>query len=126
VRRAKGWSLIEAIVALAIVSLALGAIYQAFSEAARRTTLMRHYEQALEIAEAKLTEAASGGEQVPGVESGVAARQYRWLRRVEPYSPSDAERAAGVSYLIKVEVHWELDGRQRSIALSTARLGPPW
>jgi general secretion pathway protein I len=123
-RRAAGWSLIEAVVALAILALALGTTYQVLSAAARRAALVQHYAEALALAESKLAEAATGAALIRGAQSGITEQRFEWLRSVEPYSSDDelAEPPEVVRYRIKVEVRWALDGQQRSLALSSVRL----
>ena len=116
-----GFSLVEVVVAFAVLALALGVLYQIFSSAARQALVVQHYSRALAVADAKLTEtgindALAGGETDDG---------FRWQRSVEAYAPGDelAAPPAGLrAYRITVEVRWSHDGGERTVALGTVRL----
>ena len=116
-----GFSLVEVVVAFAVLALALGVLYQIFSSTARQAILVQHYSRALAVADAKLTEtgindALAGGETDDG---------FRWQRSVEAYAPGDelAAPPAGLrAYRITVEVRWSHDGGERTVALGTVRL----
>ena len=58
-RRQKGFSLIEVVVALAIVALMLGTIYQVSSGAVRSTVRTDNYLRALATAQSRLAEASA-------------------------------------------------------------------
>ena len=116
-----GFSLVEVVVAFAVLALALGVLYQIFSSTARQALVVQHYSRALAVADAKLTEtgindALAGGETDDG---------FRWQRSVEAYAPGDelAAPPAGLrAYRITVEVRWSHDGGERTVALGTVRL----
>lgn len=122
--RAAGFSLLEVVVAFAILAIALGALYQIFSSAARQATLVEDYMRALALAEVKLTEAGIAQALGSGVQGGETDDRLRWRRAVEPYVP--AQELGGSSlrpYRVAVEVRWIHDGRERAVALETVRLG---
>jgi general secretion pathway protein I len=121
--RCAGFSLIEVVVAFAILSLSLTALYRVFALAAQQATRAEDHATALALAEARLAE----GERslASGEAGGETAEGYRWQRIVEPYA-AFASRApeAGLAPLrIAVEVRWQRAGQRYSVALETVRLG---
>ena len=121
-RRCAGFSLLEVVVAFAILALALGVLWQIFSGAARRATMVQEYHRAVMLADSKMVELAAADILRPGTEGGEFDAHYRWQRRVEPYIAGDGSprsTASHVPYAVTVEVRWG----QRSIALTTVRLG---
>ena len=120
-----GFSLLEVVVAFVILALTLGTLYQIFSLAAQRAVLVQEYSHAVLLADAKLTEAVD----VSGAasEAGELDEKYRWERRIEPFALQEGSREQPsllVPYRVTVEVRWGQSQGQRSIALTTVRLGP--
>lgn len=121
-----GFSLLEVVVAFAVLALTLGALYQIFASAARRAAQAQELTRAVSLAESKLTEAGMVDALARGAQGGTTDDHLRWQRLVEPLPVPD-EGAKGqvalVPYRITVEVQWNHGGAQRSIALTTLRLG---
>lgn len=94
-----GFSLIEVVVALAIVSLMLGTIYQVSNGAVRSTVRTDNYLRALAMAQSRLAEASA----MPVLKIGTvigSADGVAWSRSVKPYaapSPSPETRLYEVS-----------------------------
>jgi general secretion pathway protein I len=92
--RCRGFSLLEVLVAFAIMALALGALMQVFSTGLRTVTLGDEYTRAVLLAESKL--AAMGVEEPlqEGEQSGTFDEHYRWRTvtraYTEPEAPGDA------------------------------------
>lgn len=127
IKNCAGFSLLEVVVAFAILALTLGALYQIFASAARRAVLVQEYSHAVLLAESKLTEVGAADVIGTGTDAGEFDEQYRWWQRVEPYTPQDgaaARSSALIPYRVMVEVRWGQNEGQRSIALTTVRLGP--
>lgn len=137
----RGFSLLEVVVAFAILALALGTLSQVFSSMAQRTALLQSYSRAVLLADAKLTEIAAGRLHLPEQESGDFDDVHHWRSRVVLYeegarseagAPDDTDYSqaslysdrlkALLPYLITVEVYWGQGEGQRSVALSTVRL----
>lgn len=122
-----GFSLLEVVVAFAILALALGTLYQIFSSTARRAVLVQEYSHAVLLADSRLTQIGTVDVMKTGIDAGEFDEQYRWRQRVEPYPlPEGATDRPSplVPYRVTVEVQWGQDEGQRSIALTTVRLGP--
>jgi general secretion pathway protein I len=110
---ARGFSLLEVVVALAVLALVLGALYPIFSSSARQALLARDYGEAVSLAQSKLADVEV---LAPGVQSGQGTGRFRWQRTIEPLA---SEESAPVLYRIAVQVQWG----ERAITLTTLRLG---
>lgn len=122
----QGFSLLEVLVAFAILSISIGVLMQVFSNSMRAASVSRHYSNALVIAESKLAEASVV---VPLQETqigGLVDEQYRWELTVLPYQPP-VEGLGEDEYLpyeVVVRVAWgENPDSERVVQLSTLRLG---
>ena len=126
--RTAGFTLIEVLVALAIVGLALGAIASVFSNGLRGHVTASDAEAALALAEEQL--ALAGISLHPGSAGGEFAGRFAWQTTIAPYA-DDGNKAADLPtslprlYRIAVSVAWQDGRRSREIALSTLRLAPP-
>ena len=124
-RRQQGVSLLEVLVAFAILGLCLGVLLQVFSGGLRNTALAEDYTQAALYAESIL--AAVGGEAplAPGEDLGRVNDKFAWRIRIEPYVdellPQDSP---AVLYWVTVEVFWQGVVSNRSVVLETLRLAP--
>jgi len=114
VRRQRGFSLLEMLVAIAILGLALGVIYQAASGATRNVRADERYAYAVELAQSLLVMHASVPRQ--GVsESGETAGGFAW-RVYSEERPLDLRKPIGL-HDIQIDVAWEDGSRSRSVTL---------
>jgi prepilin-type N-terminal cleavage/methylation domain-containing protein len=128
----RGFSLLEVIVALSILTICVSVLMRVFSGAVLATRTTSAYYTALEVAESRL--AAITAERNPlGIDSGETDDGYSWRTRVTEYTPDrDNPLFAGdlivdaeiqfIPYHFYVEVEW---GSPRSyhLQLSTLRVG---
>lgn len=133
-----GFTLLEVLVAFAILAISLGAVYQAFGIGARNARASEAYTVAVLLAESELAAAGVETPLFPGAEEGTFGR-YNWRRTVIPASetpaseqaseqsaPSSSVTAKGVQlYEVTVTVRWgdSLGGAARKVTLRTLRLG---
>lgn len=121
-----GFTLIEVLVALAIIGLALGAVAGVFGLSLVGHETASSAETALAVAQEQLTLAAATPR--PGAARGTFANRFAWQTTVAPYRDAgdkneDASPSLPPLYRIAVSVTW-YDGRHaREVALSTLRLG---
>jgi general secretion pathway protein I len=125
-RNQAGFTLIEVLVALAIIGLALGAVAGVFGLGLTGHETASTAEMALAVADEQLNLAAATPR--PGAAKGVFANRFAWQTTVAPYQDT-AGKADNVPpnlpplYRIAVSVAWH-DGRHmREVSLSTLRLG---
>lgn len=115
VSSAAGFSLLEMIVAISILALALGALYQAAGGATRNVRFDEKYAYGVELARSLL--ANNGSVPVSGVNAtGATDDGFGWYVTTRP--------AAGVSsdagprlHEIEVGVTWSDGGKQREVVL---------
>ena len=117
-----GFTLVEIIVALAILALCLNVILAAISDALRRTGEAEAQAEAASLARSLLAQAGSAVPLDDGAAAGQLANGFRWRLQVAPYGPAD--QAVPVrAYKVTAEVSWDEARRERSVALTTLRLG---
>ncbi|WP_407946826.1 prepilin-type N-terminal cleavage/methylation domain-containing protein [Parahaliea maris] len=126
-----GFTLLEVVVALAVVSVSLTMIYRAISSSARNTGTTDDYYRALQIAESRMSLLSAQSRTAP-FDSGLVGDRFRWETRIQEYlSPLDSSLASGNRnlletsgvrpYLLSVSVSWGDFGR-RKVSLATVRL----
>src|SRR5436309_12498849 len=130
--KAKGFSLLEVLVAFVIVSLVATALFRLFSGALGNAAAADEWSRAMLVAETRLTmaantqplrEASDQGNEVDG--------RVRWESKVAPYdppnTPDDIARASETMptrlYRVSVDVHFPSDnGGERTVSLATLKL----
>ena len=123
-RAASGFTLIEVLVAFAIATLLLGALYQVFSTGLRSSASAEHYANAVLLAESGL-DALAGTPVALGETNdrfGIYVRQTDIRARPDLGPPGG--QTAVIPYEIQVRVAWREGVRERSVQLSTLRTGP--
>lgn len=116
--RAAGFTLLEALVAFAILALALTALLQGALSGLRATQAAGRTEEALARARSRLAalEAAPLG---PSDQRGEDGGGFTWRTRIVPQA-----NAGGVTlYAVSVAVGWRDGGTPREVRLDTQRLG---
>lgn len=121
--RQSGFSLLEVLVAFAILSMSLGILYQAFSNSLRNVGASGDYSRAMIIAEARLAEAMA---QVPvneGSDQGEVDDRYQWKVTVQRYEYEGEEIVSRFTpYQVQVVVSWQDGKHTREYQLTTLRL----
>lgn len=109
--RSAGFSLLEMVVAMAILSLSLGALYQATSGATRNVRSDERYAYGVELARSVLVN--YGSVSLAGVEShGETSGGFVWNVKSSPVAALSDQLPAGSLQNIEVSVNWE-DGSKR-------------
>ncbi len=123
-RASAGFTLIEVLVAFAIATLMLGALYEVFSTGLRSSASAEHYANAVLFAESGLD--ALTGTPIALGETTDRFGIYRRTTNIRPrpdLGPAD-DQTALVPYEIEVRVAWREGVRERAVLLSTLRPGP--
>lgn len=119
----QGFSLLETLVAFAILSLVLAVIFQIYASGSRSARLAHEYTQATIIAQSKLASAQTGN---TSALSGIEQGKYNWLLQQQAHDYADVEtvqyKQSFASYDINVIVNWQSAGKQRFVQLETVRL----
>ena len=120
----EGFTLIEVLVSLTILSISLGVLLAVFLQGLDRARESRNEASARALAQSLLAQARSAGNPALGGSAG-KINNFLWRLQVISYG-SAADRAAwqeGAGQIIAT-VSWRGDGGMRSISLSTLRLLP--
>ncbi|MGR9044374.1 MAG: type IV pilus modification PilV family protein [Gammaproteobacteria bacterium] len=123
----RGFSLLEILVAFAVLALSLGILLRIFSGGVNNAIVADGYTSAIQIAESLL---ARTGVETPleqGQASGVMDETYYWRISVSPYeiveTPLESSPQAVSLMLVQVEVNWqEGQGEPRQVELTTLKL----
>ena len=119
-----GFTLLEVVVAVAILALTLGAVMRVFSASLRGLAAAERHTVATLHAQSKLAEIGVEEPLAAGEASGVFERGYRWRSEVRDYAEPGLDTAAGSglrAYEVTVSVTW---GDGGEVTLSTLRLAP--
>lgn len=118
-RRQRGFSLLELLVAMAILGLSLGALYQAVSGATRNVRTDERYAYGVELARSLLAQHAVVPRQGMS-RSGETAGGFLWQVQTRPVpSRRGAAVEAGALQRIAVEVSWTDGSRSRQLRLDS-------
>lgn len=125
VRRQRGFSLLEVLVAFAILAISMGVLMEIFSRATLATLTSSQYSRAASLAESLLNDV---GAEVPlegGAVSGESDEGFSWEITIVPVQlhtedPFDAD--AESVFRVNATVLWRDAGRARQLTLSTMRL----
>jgi general secretion pathway protein I len=119
-----GFSLAEVIVAFAILSIALVAIFKSYSLVARGTVTSEYEREALAVAHSLLATTGVTDRLRSGVDSGTTDQGMTWSRTVTAYGQAGMDSTLR-PYLVTVEV---VSSRglflNDAITLSTLKLAP--
>jgi len=139
IRRERGFTLLEVLVAFAIAALALSVLFHGALAGLRSAGVAGRYEEALSRARSHLAALGwnlaatdlQGDDGAPSRESDAhRGSSYHWHVRVSPLAAT--VRGGGVVggapavritlYAVSVAVSWQEDGRQRVVELDSERL----
>jgi general secretion pathway protein I len=118
-----GFSLLETLVAFAVLILVLSVIMQIFGSGSRSSRLTHEYAQATMIAQTKLAELQAGQDELSGTEM----ERYHWQAKQQKANYSDPGmqddyHRSFITNDVSVTVNWQSLGKQRQIKLDTVQL----
>jgi general secretion pathway protein I len=120
-----GFTLVEIIVALAILALCLSVLLSTISDALWRTSAGEAQAEAASMARSLLAQAGGTVPLRDGEAAGQLDNGFRWRLRMEGYGDGVDRQVLPVrAYRVTAEVFWNDARREQSIALTTLRLGP--
>lgn len=125
-KRATGFTLIEVVVAMAILAVAITAIIELFSGSLRLVRTSGEYTKAVNYARVKMEEMTVKPTMKEGMETGEFDGAYRWqvdVKRVDilPARIETDFRPPAELFQVKVQVLWNSGTKERSTVLETYR-----
>jgi len=120
-----GFTLVEVIVALAVLSLGLSVLLGMISTGLGRTASAERMAAAGSLAQSLLSEVGTDLPIKTEERNGLFPNGYRWHLKMRLYDNTKEreERPIGL-YQISAGIEWDEGTERRSFALSTLRLGP--
>lgn len=120
-----GFTLVEVIVALAMLSIGLTVLLGQLSHTFQQTANTERVAEADSLARSLMAEVAADLPIKLQGQDGQFPDGYRWHLKMYPYGDAREREEWPVGiYMISAEVEWEEGDRHRSYALTTLRLGP--
>ncbi len=131
--RQAGFTLIEILVSLVVLSLALGLLVRIFSSGLGNARLAEETAFATALAESRLAEVGLAQPLAPGLREGEVRERFRWRVEVSPYDVAEAENQDGdgapsapgsldlAAYRVTVTVSWPSAEPRRSVTLDSLR-----
>ena len=120
-----GFTLIEVVIAIAILGVALAVIFELFSGGLRLGRVSKEYVMAMNYASLKMEELTTKGEVREGTEEGEFNQEYRWQTFVKKLDLLPIEEK-GIDFKppaelmnIKVNVLWKSGAKERSAAIES-------
>ena len=108
--------------ALAILALCLNVLLTTISDALWRTGKAEAQAEAASLARSLLAQAGSALPLRDGAAAGRFENGFRWRLNATPYGAADQQMPVR-AYAVTAEVFWDDARQERSLALTTLRLG---
>ena len=129
-RSKKGFTLLEVIIALAILGIGLTVIMELFSGGLRLGRVSQEYTKAMHFASLKLEEMAARKTIEAGEDEGELDKTFRWRTGVEkvdilPYDKGTEFKPPVDLYHIRVTVLWTSGTKERSAGLESYKTVKP-
>jgi general secretion pathway protein I len=122
----RGFTLVELLVALAILGVALGVLFTAISASLDRTRESRNEMIATSLVQSLLARAGTERTLASGTTSGTYTNGFRWRLRVRPYGDDDDRKAwSADAYVVEASVSWQHGAVTHLRRLTTLRIVPP-
>ncbi len=131
-RRARGFTLLEVVVALAIAGLALVGLFKAGSGGVLAVDAAGHVNEAIQRAQSHLAAVGRIAAIVPGESEGDDGGGYRWRFRARALTAWRVGSGAGAATItlfeVEIAISWQAGssqagGGRRSVVLTSLRLG---
>ena len=124
---ARGFTLLEIVVALAIAGLALVGLFRAGSGGVFAVDAAGHVNEAVERAQSRLAAIGRIAAIIPGETEGDDGDGFRWLVRARPLAALQVGTGAPAPtvtlFEIEIAISWKARGGRRSVVLNSLRLG---
>ena len=129
-QRARGFTLLEVLVAFVIAALALGVMFRVAVDALHASQTAARYDEAVVRARSHLTMATDGGALMPGDWQGDDGGGYHWHLHVATAALAAARANGGPAaplalYAVTVWISWPDGDHTREVRLDTEQIGQP-
>jgi general secretion pathway protein I len=123
----RGFTLLEVVVAMAILGIALTIIIELFGGGLRLGRTSEEYTRAAGFARMKLEEISLSKSLGEGIEEGEFAPDYRWqveVKKVDllPPGTETSYQPPVALYSVRIQVLWKSGSREKTTAVETYRL----
>ena len=119
-RREAGFTLLEVLVAFAVLTISLGVLLRVFSGSVDRQNIVQDQKTALSLAESKLAALGSEIPLVDGTYDGVFDNGFGWSVEIAPYPESDSTTALSAKQAT-LTVRWPRAKGPYAFTLQTLR-----
>lgn len=120
-----GFTLVEVIVALAMLSIGLSVLLGVISGSLRQTSDAARMAEASALAQSLLAEVGTELPIKAEERAGEFPNGYRWRLKMEPCGDATEREEWPVgAYKVLAEIEWEDSAQRRSYLLTSLRLGP--
>jgi len=113
----RGFTLIEVVVAMAILGIALTTVISLFGQSLRTVSLVSRYSEMMTLAGEKMDEVVCCPDNERDESEEGLAGAARWTRIISPLNLDDT--AAQDMFKVQVHVTWPDGGREREITLES-------
>ncbi|MGP7735258.1 type IV pilus modification PilV family protein [Oceanimonas smirnovii] len=119
--RQSGFTLLEVLVAFAVLTITLGVLLNIFSLAIKTSQTAQDQQTAMLLAESKMAELDAGNALRPGTERGEFNDRFNWETRIEEFNSTTLmdNQSMLLPYRLSVVVSWD---EHRRYELATLRL----
>jgi len=126
-KRTRGFTLMEVVVALAVLGVGLIVIIELFSGGLRVGRISGEYTRAVGYARVKMEDIALAREIKEGMEEGEFDKDYRWHLEVKRVDLLPGEQPVDITlpvdlYQIKLQVIWRSGSLERSTAIESMKV----
>jgi general secretion pathway protein I len=120
----RGFTLIEILVAISVLSIALVVILQLISGGLRSGRLSDAYAKGIFHAREKMEEILLGTEFTEGVSEGEFEDAYRWRSEIvrEEQPEEEAKKLPFDAYHIRVDIFWDEGEREKNFGIATMKV----
>lgn len=118
----RGFTLVEVLVAFALLAISLGFLMHVIANVLNRTSEADLRSGAVQVGQSLLDRVGVDLPLEDGSSGGESGSRYRWQLEIGPYGDEDDRRSwPVVAHQVTVTVTW---GENGSLSLSTLKLGP--
>jgi general secretion pathway protein I len=117
-----GFTLLEVLVALALLGIAVTAVLQLFSANLKSLSASEEYVAGSLEAQSKMREVLDGQEFSERTWSGVTGNGYRFQVSVTDTLPERVENLPVKLVAVEVKVYWDRGNREKSLTLKTMKM----